>query len=105
MLVLFLTVQPVCGSMTNSSQAISCCDNDDCAGDEQGQSGDSDHERTCKVCNPFQSCGCCTGSVALMQAPFLFSWRPAEQITVVHSCLVLHLKDAPAADFWQPPRA
>jgi hypothetical protein len=100
--VLFLTVQPACGIVTVSPQTESCC-GEGCAG-EEGDAGDSKEKGDCKACNPFQSCGCCTGSVVLPQYAFSVASAPIVYASTEWGFVSLQLGDVPAADFWQPPR-
>ncbi|MBS1616201.1 MAG: hypothetical protein JST06_08815 [Bacteroidetes bacterium] len=103
LLVLFLTVQPVCADCLPTPQTESCCD-EGCA-KEQTPSKGHEPEGHCKACNPFQSCGCCPGSVVVPMVSRLLPEAVVFDPATEEGVVVMHLVEAPVTDFWQPPRA
>lgn len=101
LLVLFLTVQPVCGSSFASQTEVYC--EEGCA-DEQGQPGDDELESNCKVCNPFQQCGCCSGFTTIPQNAGFLAHTIVAYSKIQWGMAPFQLNEAPLRDFWQPPR-
>jgi len=99
-LVLFLSVQPVCAASAARPQVDACCA-DDCSEDE---GGDTHEKEDCKTCNPFQSCACCAGGVVMPQVSF--SLRP--MVPMVSAPRwgqpAPSASEASLSDFWQPPK-
>ena len=99
-LVLTLSVQPVCASVLPiqaAGVADSCCRHDDCDQPEEH------HDKGCKSCNPFQLCGCCAFSVVVPQ-PVAFAESTVTATAVVQGLQPgTALCDAPLASCWQPP--
>ena len=100
-LVLLLSVQPVCAVSTERAQVDACCADDVC--EEESDGGTSD-EGDCKGCNPFQSCSCCTMGVIVPVQSFALQ---AMATASLHREWSQHVPGFPAAvygDFWQPPK-
>ncbi len=99
-IVLFLSVQPVCAASASPAQVDACCADDAC----EEQRSDIPKEKDCKGCNPFQSCACCAVAVivpflgftplAIVNFPASYEW----------SSHLPHFPSAVYGDFWQPPK-
>lgn len=100
MLVLTLSVQPVCATVNEST----CCNEAvSCSSDTE----DLQHhnEDNCKGCNPFQACGCCAFAVMIPTSITLQSPTLLVHSGVYSGFASEGLPVAACADFWQPPRA
>lgn len=100
--VLILSVQPVCASI---SSVDACCDTQRQSDCKQGQCDDSNSEQDCNsTCNPFQICACCPFSVVTpFQTSFQLFIYPTMQ-DVRWAVLSITCLDEPVSAFWQPPK-
>jgi len=98
LMVLVLSVQPVCASLAPGN---TCCSSHLCE-DEQRSGG---QEEDCSsVCNPFQVCGCCAFSVVI-PGTIIFIEKPvAQYATVQWGISPVHMVEEPSIGFWQPPK-
>ena len=99
-LVLTLSAQPVCASI---STADSCCNEYSCSDDDG--SSESENEHGCSgVCNPFQSCNCCVFG-ALPSPLSIFKIKALiTYIDFAWGAFRCPSVQAPILSFWQPPK-
>jgi hypothetical protein len=99
-LILFLSVQPVCIAAQPVAIEEACCAN----GCVEEDAGNPEHEKGCNGCNPFQSCSCCTASVIVPQAGIGIPVMIPEFAAASWEQVDVDLVETALADFWQPPR-
>lgn len=103
-LVLFLSVQPVCGALKTAPDA--CCEaacSEAAAPDEAD--GGGHEEDDCTVCNPFQACGCCAASVSVPATVMLKQAGPVPHQSAKWIAPSTPLFEVLLSGFWQPPRS
>ena len=104
-LVLFLTVQPVCGVPSSAIQADACCSAGCTEGADDEGAGKNEHKEDCSICNPFQSCACCAGYVSTPQAVYPNAIAGIYYAPATWDLRAAQLIEAPLDGFWQPPKA
>lgn len=97
-IILILSVQPVCSS-TNSLD--NCCQESTCC-DDNGHRQEKQTE--CSSCNPFQQCGCCAFSVILTPTSSLEFSKQTNFVSNYWVVFKSPFIDEPILGFWQPPK-
>lgn len=99
LIVLLLSVQPVC-AVRPHEPAAACCADDCGAAEKEERREDAD----CKACNPFQSCACCVAAVVTPATATLWPAPQPDLPTAAGAERPSPLLQTPGSDFWQPPR-
>jgi len=103
-LVLFLSVQPVCSAPASAGTALvdACCSSVACE-DEGSEPGDTEDD-DCHNCNPFESTACCAVGMIVPQQTFALRTLLQPYPARVWNIAPPQFPAAVYGDFWQPPK-
>ncbi|MFA6151600.1 MAG: hypothetical protein WC716_09790 [Chitinophagaceae bacterium] len=101
LLVLTLSVQPVCASISSSE---TCCSESTCNESQQSDENNPDKKECSNACNPFQVCGCCAFSVVPQIPPTFTIVTHTNFIPGNWAFFTCPFIEEPVLGFWQPPK-